>query len=219
MHAVCEEVLVDVRELSALEAWAQSLGWMEKIGVAAGQSPRGGSYPMPMLTIKFSVAAFKVQTLLSLFPNACDESTAEMALAPRLYAEGFACIAPPDIEEGSPAYRRWKEFCVRAEREYVIFAKTLADKEAAAYILPACVTHVVTTQMTVQELVKAILRAFNYFSFGNMKPLHPLFRKLLIHCEANCPTLFHGLYTKYCVKGEENDAEMAGEGEGAGEEV
>lgn len=219
MHAVAEEAFVDVREFSAMEVWAQSLGWMEAIAVRRGHQPNGGSYPMPVLNVKFSVPAYKVRPLLTLFPNSVDESTEERALSPRLYTDGFACTVPEGLEEGSPAYRRWKEFCVRAEREYVIFAKTLADKEMAVNLLPACVAHVVTAQITEQELIQAILRVFSYFADNDTKALRTVFRKLITHGEANCPTLFHTFYNKFCERGEEDDAEMAGEGEGAGEEV
>lgn len=204
------------------EVWAKKLSYKQRnrlfdcnpVGVSA-----------PVIHIDFRVAAAKVPALVQLFtPLVIDQSTAAQALYPRLYPDGFECISPGGVETGAPAYIRWKEYCERAEREYITFAKTLSVPDVAEYLLPACVAHNVSVDVDAATLYIILDRVFDRFAESQYHPLRPLFRTLLEEYAPQCDTLFGTLYDRFCVhrnpeEEELEDAEMAGEGEGAGEEV
>lgn len=200
------------------EEWAQSLS-SKQLNRFLARYPLG--FAAPQIQLEFRVASFKVPGLVHLFGGAVeDENTALRALYPRLYPEGFDVIPPAELEKETALYRRWEDYCRRAEREYRSVAKTVASKIEGEYFLPACVAHNVTVVTSVVNVYNAIPYVFDRFTQEYLKGLRPLFRRLLEDYTPECDTLLGTLYDRYCVyHEEEQEIEGEGEGEGAGEEV
>lgn len=203
------------------EQWAKTISYKQRnrffdrnpVGVAP-----------PVVHIDFRVPAIKVPALMQLFsPLAADTSTARQALYPRIYPDGLECIPPEDIDTNSPTFIRWKEYCIRAEREYITFAKVIATKTAAEFLLPACLAHNVSVDVDVATLYRQIDRVFDRYAENQFKPLRPLFRVLLAEYYDQCDTLFGTLYDRFCVYKEEEEQEDTDESEdgteGTGEEI
>lgn len=204
-----------------VDIWASGIRLTELSRIQAGIPMSTADFDIPPVQLMFKIPEWKLAGLVTLL-NGCiwaDEPTGPRALAPRTYPEGSECIPPPGAEEGTTHFLLWKECCLRAEKEYISFAKKLGNIDMATCFLPSSVAHIITVHARVDVVYQMIRCAMSYYALPITQPLKPLFRELLITANSFVPRLFGRLYERYILKPlqteeEDDDAEMADEGEG-----
>lgn len=218
MRAVAEQV--SSTRWEDVEIWLDHVTATERMRIQAGLTIATADYDMPTVLVKFVIPAWELTGLVTLLNGTVwsDSTTASKALALRAHPEGFDCVPPPGVEEGTPIYVRWKECCNRAEREYATFAKGLEAGDAAQCFLPNSLAHYVTANIRLDVLYELIRQVMSFYALPYVRPLKPLFRELLLTGYSFAPRLFEHLYYRYILKKMQSevddDAEMAGEGEG-----